>query len=118
MEVIISIFLEFSKDQQRLNVDEVVAAMCLLCHDPADQRMRAALHIFQRTRKANEQFTHADLVQLFSSGVLMFSIDNSFDIGTEEEEEEEEDLRIHVRRRLSQDDSSQHSVGLSLRIVI
>ena len=81
-----------------MNVDEVVAAMCLLCHDPVDQRTRAALHIFQRTRKANDQFTHSDLVQLFSSGVLMFGIDNSFDIGTEEEEEEEEDMRIHVRQ--------------------
>ena len=93
-----------------MNVDEVVAAMCLLCHDPVDQRMRAALHIFQRTRKANDQ--------LFSSGVLMFGIDNSFDIGTEEEEEEEEDMRIHVRRRLSQDDNSQHSVCMSLHMII
>ena len=101
-----------------MNVDEVVAAMCLLCHDPVDQRMRAALHIFQRTRKANDQFTHSDLVQLFSSGVQMFGIDNSFDIGTEEEEEEEEDMRIHVRRRLSQDDNSQHSVCMSLHMII
>lgn len=86
--------------------------MCLLCHDPIDQRMRAALHIFQRTCKTNDQFTHADLCRLFTSGVTMFGIDNSFDVTTEDEDDDEDDdMRIHVRRRLSLDDLSQQSVG-------
>ena len=86
--------------------------MCLLCHDPIDQRLRAALHLFKYTCKSVDQFSAPDLVKLFSAGVSMFNIENSFDYAEDTTESEEDDSRIHVRRRLSQDDSSHHSVLL------
>lgn len=105
------VFTEFSKEQKRLNIYEVVSAMCLLCHDPIDQRLRAALHLFKYTCKSVDQFSANDLIILFTNGVTMFTIDNSFDYAEDTTESEEEDARIHVRRRMSQDDTSHHSVA-------
>lgn len=106
------VFTEFSKEQKRLNIYEVVSAMCLLCHDPIDQRLRAALHLFKYICKSVDQFTANDLINLFTNGVTMFTIDNSFDYAEDTTESEEDDSRIHVRRRMSQDDTSHHSVVL------
>lgn len=111
--LIFRVFVEFSKEQKRLNIYEVVSAMCLLCHDPIDQRLRAALHLFKYTCKSVDQFTANDLITLFTNGVTMFTIDNSFDYAEETTESEEEESRIHVRRRMSQDDTSHHSVALA-----
>lgn len=105
-----SIFNEFMRDNDHINIYETVSAMCLLCHDPVDQRIKAALHIFQYSRKSIDQFTHADLVQLFMAGITMFNIDNSFDYETEDSEDSDDENHIHVKRRLSQDDSSHYSV--------
>ena len=53
--------------------------MCLHCHDPVVQRVGAALHIFQYSRKAVDQFTHSDLVQLFMAGLMLYAIENAFE---------------------------------------
>lgn len=111
--IICSIFREFSKDEKKININEVIAAMCLLCCDPADQCLRASLHIFQVTLHANNQFSRDDLVRLFSIGMSMFNIDNSFELEnpTEEEEDDEKNQRILVRRKMSLDDRSQLQVS-------
>ena len=111
--IICSIFQEFSKDEKKINISEVIAAMCLLCRDPADQCLRASLHVFQVTLHANNQFSHADLVRLFTNGITMFNIDNSFELEnpTEEEEDDENNQRILVRRKMSLDDRSQQQVS-------
>ena len=84
--------------------------MCLHCHDPVIQRVSAALHIFQNSRKAVDQFTHADLVQLFKAGLILYAIENTFEYTEEESEENELGSHIQIKRRLSQDDSSLYSV--------
>lgn len=107
-----SIFREFSKDQQKININEVIAAMCLICRDSANQCLRASLHVFQRTLKTNDQFTHADLVQLFTMGIIILGIDNSFEKEELLDEEDEDNQRIHVRRQLSLDYHSQLQVRM------
>ena len=105
-----SVFIECSENQERISVYTVISAMCLLCHDPIDQRIRGALHVFRYNQQAVDQFSHADLVKLFSSGVDLFDVDNSFDCTNDDPDDE----HIHTKRRLSQDDQSHHSVSVSV----
>ncbi len=83
--------------------------MCLLCHDSLDRRISASLFVFNNTTRSNGQFTHAYLVELFSLGVKMFDVDNSFDC-VPDDADETDDMHIRMKRRLSQDDESHLSV--------
>lgn len=108
-----SIFWDFSEEDS-ISVSVVVSAMCLLCHDSLDRRISASLFVFNNTTRSNGKFTHADLVKLFSLGVKMFDVDNSFDC-VPDETDETDDIHIRMKRRLSQDDESHFSVVPSLR---
>lgn len=102
-------FNDFSVDSDHVNLYTTIAAMCLLCHDPMDQRIKAALHIFQNSRKAIDQFTHNDMVQLFMSAITLYTIENSFEL-EEDDLDDMESNHIHLKRRLSHDDSSYYNV--------